>query len=151
MAYTETISYQYLYNAETFEIEEYKITKTYKDNVYIGESKHTNVFAPGADVSKQSRELQELTAAVWTPEVTAKYTTDHVAAQTKELEKQQAMKAELLAAMEEITLIEATLATRKARAAQLDAQAIAMEQVLQDTITRLMETKRAVLNAAVPS
>ena len=44
-----------------------------KDGVELARSYHRSLFNPGADVSSEVQEVQDVAAAVWTPEVIAAY------------------------------------------------------------------------------
>ena len=44
-----------------------------KDDVEVGRSYHRCVFQPGDDVSGQVKEVRDIAAAVWTPEIVSAY------------------------------------------------------------------------------
>lgn len=72
MAFTEKQSYKIEVN-ENYSIGVRRVDIVLKDDVEVGRSYHRFVFQPGDDVSDQPKEVQDVAAAVWTPEVIDAY------------------------------------------------------------------------------
>tara|TARA_R110000772_G_scaffold239003_1_gene351025 strand:+ start:703 stop:945 length:243 start_codon:yes stop_codon:yes gene_type:complete len=72
MAFTEKQSYKIEVN-EDLSIGVRRADIVLKDDVEVGRSYHRSVFQPGDDVSGEVQEVQDVAAAVWTPEVVAAY------------------------------------------------------------------------------
>ena len=72
MALTETFAYKIEVN-EDRSIGVRRADIVLKDGVEIARSYHRTSFAPGSDVSAEPKEVQDVAAVVWTPEVVAEY------------------------------------------------------------------------------
>ncbi len=72
MALTETFAYKIEVN-EDRSIGVRRADIVLKDDVEIARSYHRTCFAPGSDVSAEPKEVQDVAAVVWTPEVVAAY------------------------------------------------------------------------------
>ena len=70
MAFTEKQSYKIEVN-ENLSIGVRRSDIVLKDDVEVGRSYHRSLFQPGDDVSGQPQEVQDVAAAVWTPEMVA--------------------------------------------------------------------------------
>ena len=72
MAFTEKQAYKIEIN-EDLSIGIRRADIVLKDDVEVGRSYHRTCFTPGSDVSAESKEVQDVAAAVWTAEVVAAY------------------------------------------------------------------------------
>ena len=72
MALTETFAYKVEINEnKTIGIRRAEIIL--KDGVEVARSYHRHLIAPGDDLTAETKEVQDLANAVWTPEVVAAY------------------------------------------------------------------------------
>jgi len=72
MAFTEQQQYKIEVN-EDLSIGVRRSDIVLKDDVEVGRSYHRCVFQPGDDVSGQVKEVRDIAAAVWTPEIVSAY------------------------------------------------------------------------------
>ena len=72
MAFTETQAYKIEVN-ENFSIGVRRADIVLKDGTEVGRTYHRACYMPGADVTAEPKEVQDVAAAAWTPSVVAAY------------------------------------------------------------------------------
>ena len=72
MAFTEEQKYKIEVN-EDYSISVRRADIVFKDGVEVGRTYHRACYMPGANVKAEPQEVQDVAAAVWTPEIVEAY------------------------------------------------------------------------------